>query len=126
MKPNIGIINALIRITFGFVVLSCSTAKLARKPWCTWSKILLWLGAMKIAEGIVRFCPITEVCKLGKYMNMGNFKMPDMNFNKKGHANTEEATHTSNHDKTESKGSYDASDKEIESALEKAILTKPL
>ncbi|PEY30658.1 MarR family transcriptional regulator [Bacillus cereus] len=126
MKQNIGIMNALIRITLGLVVLSCSTAKLTRKPWCTWSKVLLWLGAMKVAEGIVRFCPITEVCKLGKYMNMSDFKIPSMDFNKKGHAKQEEVSHTSSTDTKKSKGSYDASDKEIESAIEEAILAKPL
>ncbi|CAI8814690.1 DUF2892 domain-containing protein [Bacillus pseudomycoides] len=126
MKQNIGIMNALIRITLGLVVLSCSTAKLTRKPWCTWSKVLLWLGAMKIAEGILRFCPITEACKFGKYINMGALKIPSMDFNKKGHAKQEEVSHTSSPDKPGSKGSYDASDKEIESAIEEAILAKPL
>ncbi|MEN1938428.1 DUF2892 domain-containing protein [Paenibacillus sp. 102] len=126
MKQNISIMNALIRITLGLVVLSCSTAKLTRKPWCTWSKVLLWLGAMKVAEGIVRFCPITEACKLGKYMNMSAFKIPSMDFNKKGHAKQEEASDTSSTDTKKSKGSYDASDKEIESAIEEAILAKPL
>jgi Protein of unknown function (DUF2892) len=125
MKQNISIMNALIRITFGLVVLSCSTAKLTRKPWCTWSKVLLWLGAMKVAEGIVRFCPIVEAWKFGKYMNMGAFKMPSMNFTEKGHAK-EEVNQTSSHDKPKSKGSYDASDKEIESAIEEIILAKPL
>ncbi|MBO1582150.1 MULTISPECIES: YgaP family membrane protein [Bacillus] len=126
MKQNIGIMNALIRITLGLVVLSCSTAKLTRKPWCTWSKVLLWLGAMRIAEGILRFCPITEACKFGKYINMSAFKIPSMDLNKKGHAKQEEASHTSSPDLQKSKGSYDASDKEIESAIEEAILTKPL
>ncbi|KEK21988.1 YgaP family membrane protein [Bacillus gaemokensis] len=124
MKQNISIINALIRITLGFVLVSCSTAKLVRKPWCTWSTILLWLGAMRIAEGIVRFCPIVEACKFGKYMNISNFKMPSMDFNKKGYAK-EEVTHNSD-GKSESTGSYDTSDKEIESAIEEAILAKPL
>ncbi|WP_459502235.1 YgaP family membrane protein [Bacillus sp. C1] len=126
MKQNIGILNALIRITLGFVALSCSTAKLTRKPWCTWSKVLLWLGAMKIAEGILRFCPITEACKLGKYMNFGAVKIPSMDFTKKGHAKQEEVNHTSSPDAQQSKGSYDASDKEIESAIEEVILAKPL
>ena len=125
IRQNIGIMNALIRITLGLVVLSCSTAKLTRKPWCIWSKILLWLSAMKIAEGILRFCPITEACKFGKYMNMGAFKIPSMDFNKKGNAK-EEVNHTSSHDTQKSKGSYDTSDKEIESAIEEAILAKPL
>lgn len=51
MKQNIGTISALIRITLGLILFGCSTAKLVRKPWCTWSKVLLWIGAMKIAEG---------------------------------------------------------------------------
>ena len=46
MKQNIGTINALIRITLGLVLFGCSATKLVRKP-CTWSNILLWIGAMK-------------------------------------------------------------------------------
>ncbi|QWU43312.1 MULTISPECIES: DUF2892 domain-containing protein [Bacillus] len=127
MKQNIGTINALIRITLGLILFGCSTAKLVRKPWCTWSKVLLWIGAMKIAEGIVRFCPIAEVCKFGKYMSIGAFKIPSMNFTEKGH-NKEEVNPASSHDKPKSKsdGSYDTSDKEIESAIEELILAKPL
>ncbi|ALC54917.1 TPA: DUF2892 domain-containing protein [Bacillus thuringiensis] len=125
MKQNIGTINALIRITLGLVLFGCSATKLVRKPWCTWSNIFLWIGAMKVAEGIVRFCPIVEAWKFGKYMNMGAFKMPGMNFTEKGHAK-EEVNQTSAHDKPKSKGSYDASDKEIESAIEEIILAKPL
>lgn len=59
IKPNIGILNALIRITIGLTVLSWSTAKLVKRPYCN---SYLWIsicGAMKVAEGIVRFCPIT-------------------------------------------------------------------
>ena len=105
MKQNIGTINALIRITLGLVLFGCSATKLVHKPWCTWSNILLW--------------------KFGKYMNMGAFKMPSMNFAEKGHTK-EEVNQTSNHDKPQSNGSYDASDKEIESAIEDIILAKPL
>ena len=50
MKQNIGTINALIRITLGLVLFGCSATKLVRKPWCTWSNIFLWIGAMKVAE----------------------------------------------------------------------------
>ena len=59
IEPNIGILNALIRITIGLTILSWSTAKLVKKPYCN---SYLWIsicGAMKVAEGIVRFCPIT-------------------------------------------------------------------
>ncbi|CAM4305903.1 MarR family transcriptional regulator [Bacillus manliponensis] len=129
MKQNIGTVNALIRITIGFVLFGCSTAKLVRKPWCTWSQIMLWIGAMKIAEGIIRFCPIVEVFKISKYMNfmnMSDMKMPSMDFMKEGHSNTDEAKQTSKHDEATTKGSYDASDKAIESEIEKALMTDVL
>lgn len=59
IESNIGILNALIRITIGLTILSWSTAKLSKRPYCN---SYLWMavcGAMKVAEGIVRFCPIT-------------------------------------------------------------------
>jgi hypothetical protein len=59
IERNIGILNALIRITIGLTILSWSTAKLVKRPYCN---SYLWIsicGAMKVAEGIVRFCPIT-------------------------------------------------------------------
>ncbi|MED3552882.1 DUF2892 domain-containing protein [Cytobacillus praedii] len=61
IKPNIGIVNALIRITCGLTLVACSTAKLTKKPWRESYMILAFLGAMKVAEGIVRFCPITAL-----------------------------------------------------------------
>lgn len=59
IKPNIGILNALIRITCGLTILACTSAKLIKKPWRESYYILIFLSAMKVAEGIVRFCPIT-------------------------------------------------------------------
>ncbi|WP_102272825.1 YgaP family membrane protein [Cytobacillus massiliigabonensis] len=61
IKPNIGTVNALIRITCGLTLLACSTAKLTKKPWRESYMFLAFLGAMKVAEGIVRFCPITAL-----------------------------------------------------------------
>lgn len=58
-KPNIGIINALIRITIGLTMLSWCTAQLTRSPWrVARSFIGIVFGAMKVAEGIVRYCPM--------------------------------------------------------------------
>ena len=60
IRPNIGVLNALIRITIGLTVLSWSTAKLVKRPYY---RSYLWVamcGAMKVAEGIVRYCPITD------------------------------------------------------------------
>ena len=59
MKKNIGLINAMIRIMCGLMLIGKSTANLARKPHCLFSMSILMLGAMKVASGITRFCPLT-------------------------------------------------------------------
>lgn len=59
--PNIGIVNALVRITVGLCVLAWSTAKHTKMPWRDSYLLLGVLGAMKVAEGIVRFCPIVAL-----------------------------------------------------------------
>jgi hypothetical protein len=61
IKPNINILNSLIRITIGFTILSWSTAKLVKRPWRDSYLIMAILGAMKVAEGIVRYCPLTDL-----------------------------------------------------------------
>ena len=61
IKQNIGILNALIRITVGLTVLSWSSAHFTKKPWCTSYLFYMICGAMKVAEGIVRYCPITDL-----------------------------------------------------------------
>jgi hypothetical protein len=63
MKPNIGIVNALIRITCGLTFLGYSTAKLAKRGYRQGTMWLMLMSAMKVAEGITRFCPVTEICK---------------------------------------------------------------
>lgn len=59
VKPNINMVNALIRITFGLTIVAWGTAKMVKHPWRDSYLILTMLGAMKAAEGIVRFCPLT-------------------------------------------------------------------
>ena len=61
VTPNIGIVNALIRITIGFTLLAWTTAKMVKRPWRDSYLFVAILSAMKIAEGIVRFCPITAL-----------------------------------------------------------------
>lgn len=67
IKPNISILNALIRITIGLTVLSWCTAKLVKQPWRDSNLFVALCGAMKVAEGIVRFCPVTALCE--RYQN---------------------------------------------------------
>ena len=61
MKPNIGIVNALIRITCGFTMLAWATSKLVKRPWRDSYLIMAMLGGMKVGEGITRFCPLTAL-----------------------------------------------------------------
>ena len=61
VSSNIGIINALIRITVGFTILAWSTSKLARRPWRDSYLVMAVIGAMKVGEGILRYCPVTAL-----------------------------------------------------------------
>nr|WP_066299030.1 DUF2892 domain-containing protein [Bacillus sp. FJAT-29937] len=72
VKPNIGIVNALIRITIGLSVMSCASAKLVKRPWRQSNFIWVVLGAMKVAEGIVRYCPVTDLYRCGQERMKGN------------------------------------------------------
>lgn len=76
-KPNIGTMEALIRITIGLTILSCTTAKLVKKPWRESTVLFAICGAMKVGEGIVRFCPTKALFKWGQ--NMMEDKEIDLN-----------------------------------------------
>lgn len=60
MKKNIGTYDALIRITFGLVGLAYCIARANRRkynfPW-----IIASVFAMKVGEGILRYCPMLDL-----------------------------------------------------------------
>ncbi|MEI5907366.1 DUF2892 domain-containing protein [Bacillus spongiae] len=68
VSPNIGIINALIRITIGFTLLAWSTAKLSKKPWRESYLLVAMCAGMKIGEGILKYCPVTALFEKGAPM----------------------------------------------------------
>ncbi|MGO4889724.1 DUF2892 domain-containing protein [Anaerobacillus sp. MEB173] len=61
MKQNVGLINAIIRITAGFTVLAWATSKLVRRPYRSTPLLAAMLGALSVAEGITRYCPLTDL-----------------------------------------------------------------
>ena len=65
IKPNISILNALMRITCGFTLLSWATAKMVRKPYKNSYMIIAMLAGMKVGEGILRYCPVTDLAERG-------------------------------------------------------------
>jgi hypothetical protein len=95
VSSNIGIINALIRITLGLTILTWTTAKLVKRPWRDSYLVMAMIGAMKVGEGILRYCPVTDLLdKSGdndgdkKSKGLGNFKAMDM-FNVKDMLNSD-------------------------------------
>ncbi|WP_017729195.1 YgaP family membrane protein [Halalkalibacterium ligniniphilum] len=61
MNQNIGRIDALCRITMGFTALAWATAKLSHRTPQLMHLICAMMGAMKVAEGITRFCPLVFI-----------------------------------------------------------------
>ncbi|MGP4076026.1 YgaP family membrane protein [Halobacillus sp. K22] len=57
MKPNIGIINSMVRITAGLSMLTLLTIRANKTKEV--HPMLVVLASMKVAEGIVRYCPLT-------------------------------------------------------------------
>jgi hypothetical protein len=81
ITPNIGILNALIRITAGFAILAWITSKMVRRPYRDSYKLVALLAGMKIAEGILRYCPMTAGFEwLQDYRNDHNEENNHYNF----------------------------------------------
>ncbi|SFP32637.1 YgaP family membrane protein [Salibacterium halotolerans] len=62
MRPNIGMTQAFCRIVIGLVLLfwaNARSSRVRREPED--HLICLVLGAMKVAEGITRFCPTIKL-----------------------------------------------------------------
>ena len=78
-RPNISILNSLIRIICGFTFLSWSIAKMSRKPWKESYLIISMLAGMKIGEGILRYCPVVDL--MNNYKNEAEENTEDVFIN---------------------------------------------
>lgn len=58
LKKNVGDLDALMRITIGLTGLAVSTARMVDRPYRTGPMITAALSAMKVGEGVTRFCPV--------------------------------------------------------------------
>ncbi|MBD3108871.1 DUF2892 domain-containing protein [Bacillus sp. AGMB 02131] len=68
IQQNIGILNAMARITCGLTMLAVITSKMVRRPYKQSYIFIAAAAAMKVAEGIVRYCPMTDMFQRGKGM----------------------------------------------------------
>lgn len=104
-KPNISLVDALIRITCGFTFLAWSTAKLSRKPYKQSYLLIALLAGMKIAEGIVRYCPIVALFdKKDLIPNMGSKNNHEQHRAHKPNPNDNTHKQESSHEHHESPG----------------------
>lgn len=60
LKQNIGTVNSMVRITCGLTLLAWSIAKMSREKPSGTQLFVSLMGAQKVAEGITRYCPLTE------------------------------------------------------------------
>lgn len=79
MQKNIGTFDAIMRITGGLTALAWATARMARRPYRGMPFIAAMMGAMKVAEGVTRFCPMLKLLgtnTLGKETASADEKQP--------------------------------------------------
>ncbi|MBA4543358.1 MULTISPECIES: DUF2892 domain-containing protein [Thermoactinomyces] len=68
MQKNIGTLDALLRITCGLVGLAWCTSKGRRNfPF-----LIALASAMKVAEGLTRYCPVLALFGKNTLGNKGN------------------------------------------------------
>lgn len=58
MKKNVGTYDALMRITCGLIGIAWGTARMVHRPHRSMPFFVTMASAMKVAEGITRFCPM--------------------------------------------------------------------
>lgn len=70
MQKNVGTVDATIRITLGLLGLAYGVGKMTRRPHRTpW--LLMTMSAMKVAEGVTRFCPMLYSAKMNTLTEEG-------------------------------------------------------
>jgi hypothetical protein len=86
MKKNVNSVDAFMRITVGLTGVAWGIARMVNEPYRNFPMVVTMLSAMKVAEGITRFCPMLalfntsskevaeEVADVANMGNMQNMK----------------------------------------------------
>lgn len=61
MERNVGTLDAIMRITCGLTGLAWSTSHMSKRYDRTMPMLVSVYSAMKVAEGITRYCPILDM-----------------------------------------------------------------
>jgi hypothetical protein len=85
MKKNVNTLDAYMRITVGLTGVAWGIARMVHQPHRNFPMAVTMLSAMKVAEGITRFCPMlalfntssrevaeeaADMANMGKMQNM--------------------------------------------------------
>lgn len=60
MQKNVGTIDAIMRITCGLTGIAWATSRMVRHPRRGMPVAVAMMGAMRVAEGVTRFCPMLK------------------------------------------------------------------
>ncbi|MFB7159930.1 hypothetical protein [Lysinibacillus sp. NPDC056232] len=73
-ETNLSEKNAFCRFAMGTSLTAFGIAKVSRNPNCTAGRLMIAFGAMKMAEGIFKYCPTKSLLSssMGSAMNTGN------------------------------------------------------
>lgn len=69
-SQNLSTPNALVRLTMGLSMLAYGTSCLVKNPSSNKGRMLVLLGAMKAAEGTVKYCPTKALMNTTPIQNM--------------------------------------------------------
>jgi hypothetical protein len=58
MKKNVNTLDSYMRITVGLTGVAWGIARMVHQPYRSFPMVVTMLSAMKVAEGITRFCPM--------------------------------------------------------------------
>lgn len=61
MQKNVGTIDAIMRITCGLTCVAWATSRMVRNPRRSLPIAAAMMGAMRVAEGVTRFCPMLKL-----------------------------------------------------------------
>lgn len=64
MEKNVGTYDALMRITGGLFGLALGTSRMVRSPHKGMPIFITMMSGMKVAEGILQWCPLYELLGL--------------------------------------------------------------
>lgn len=79
MKKNVGTIDAIMRITIGLTGVAWGTARMVHNPDRGLPMLVTLASAMKVAEGVTRYCPMTAAFNTSSKEMMNNVNdMTDM------------------------------------------------